>query len=50
MKKKDVVPAANKDEIVVYQPEGAEFHIDWPLEWLSRNSFSPMDFEHSEGF
>ena len=24
MKKKDVVPAANKDEIVVYQPEGAD--------------------------
>ena len=27
MKKTDMMPVADKDEIVVYQPEGAEFHI-----------------------
>ena len=46
MKKKDVVPAANKDEIVVYQPEGAEFHIAVRVEnetvWLTQAQMAEL--------
>ena len=46
MKKKDVVPAANKDEIVVYQPEGAEFHIAVRVEnetvWLTQTQMAEL--------
>jgi len=44
--KKDVVPAANKDEIVVYQPEGAEFHIAVRVEnetvWLTQAQMAEL--------
>ena len=42
--KKDMQPVANKNEIVVYQPEGGEFHIDVRVEnetvWLNRQQMS----------
>ena len=37
---KDVQPVAGKNEIVVYQPEGGEFHIEVRVEnetvWLTQ--------------
>ena len=46
MKKMDIVPAANKDEIVVYQPEGAEFHIEVRVEnetvWLTQAQMAEL--------
>ena len=46
MKKNDVEPAANKDEIVVYQPEGAEFHIAVRVEnetvWLTQAQMAEL--------
>ena len=46
MKKIDVEPAANKDEIVVYQPEGAEFHIAVRVEnetvWLTQAQMAEL--------
>ena len=46
MKRTDVVPATNKDEIVVYQPEGAEFHIAVRVEnetvWLTQAQMAEL--------
>ena len=46
MKRIDVEPAANNDEIVVYQPEGAEFHIAVRVEnetvWLTQAQMAEL--------
>ena len=38
MNEKELMPAAEKNEIIVYQPEGGEFHIEVRVEnetvWL----------------
>lgn len=39
MNEKELMPAAEKNEIIVYQPEGGEFHIEVRVEnetvWLT---------------
>ena len=46
MKKKDIVPAVEKNEIVVYQPEGGEFHIEVRVEnetvWLTQAQMAEL--------
>ena len=46
MKKTDMMPVADKDEIVVYQPEGAEFHIAVRVEndtvWLTQAQMAEL--------
>ena len=40
MDKKEALPVADKNEIIVYQPEGGEFHIEVRVEnetvWLTQ--------------
>ena len=40
MNEKDALPPAEKNEIIVYQPEGGEFHIEVRVEnetvWLTQ--------------
>lgn len=42
----DIAPATNKDEIVIYQPEGAEFHIAVRVEnetvWLTQAQMAEL--------
>ena len=46
MKKKDIVPAVEKNEFVVYQPEGGEFHIEVRVEnesvWLTQAQMAEL--------
>ena len=46
MKKKDIAPAVEKNEIVVYQPEGGEFHIEVRVEnesvWLTQAQMAEL--------
>ena len=46
MKKKDIVPAVEKNEIGVYQPEGGEFHIEVRVEnetvWLTQAQMAEL--------
>ena len=43
---KDVQPVAGKNEIVVYQPEGGEFHIEVRVEnetvWLTQAQMAEL--------
>jgi len=46
MSKKEILPVVGKDEIVVYQPEGAEFHIAVRVEnetvWLTQAQIAEL--------
>jgi len=46
MNEKEVVPAAEKNEIIVYQPEGGEFHIEVRVEnetvWLTQAQMAEL--------
>jgi hypothetical protein len=46
MKEKEVLPVAEKNEIIVYQPEGGEFHIEVRVEnetvWLTQAQMAEL--------
>ena len=46
MNEKDALPAAEKNEIIVYQPEGGEFHIEVRVEnetvWLTQAQMAEL--------
>lgn len=46
MKKKEALPVAEKNEIIVYQPEGGEFHIEVRVEnetvWLTQAQMAEL--------
>lgn len=46
MNEKELIPAAEKNEIIVYQPEGGEFHIEVRVEnetvWLTQAQMAEL--------
>ena len=46
MNKKEILPVADKNEIIVYQPEGGEFHIEVRVEnetvWLTQAQMAEL--------
>ena len=46
MNEKELMPAAEKNEIIVYQPEGGEFHIEVRVEnetvWLTQAQMAEL--------
>ena len=46
MNEKETLPAAEKNEIIVYQPEGGEFHIEVRVEnetvWLTQAQMAEL--------